>query len=367
MKIQQNQPQETQRTGSANQAQEPDPTQGSPKQSAFANILKKGKQGPAEEAAATFGEGGEGAGARTGWTGARPFAGPGKHSGPELGQGAEGGNAKTPGMPGSEKGMIIKDPQFGKAPELGPITPGGAEEAPLFKGHHKLAHGKEGKAGEAGKSFELGIRRSGEAVITHNVGAGGAPRQESRLSGMAGKAHEQEHEKVKAEHPLNLQASASSDAQPVRQLDHPAAQEVRGANTAAAVAQIHALAGEMVDKVQVSRGAAGDDRVDIQFNSKTLQGLQVSISQNDGKISVQFQTANEQVSQLLSQNVQALTQALANRGVDVADVRVAPPLASADSGRSSHGSDRDSGRGRGGSGGSGGGDGGHGQQQGGGR
>ena len=111
--------------------------------------------------------------------------------------------------------------------------------------------------------------------------------------------------------------------------DQPAVSQVHAAGSTADVERIQALTQEMVDKIQTSKGPGGGDQVDIQFNSRTLQGLQVSISHNDAGVSVRFNTASEQVSQLLSQNVQTLVQALAAKGVEVGDVRVVPTTTTA--------------------------------------
>jgi hypothetical protein len=137
----------------------------------------------------------------------------------------------------------------------------------------------------------------------------------------------------------------------------PAANQVRAAGSTASVERIKALAGEIVDKMETTHGPKGDAKVDIQFNSRTLQGLQVSISKQDTGVSIRFNTASEQISQLLTQNVQALVQTLAAKGVEVGDVRIVPNTPSG----STSGSRQDSRQGsRGGSG-----DGGRGGQRGG--
>jgi len=131
-------------------------------------------------------------------------------------------------------------------------------------------------------------------------------------------------------------------------VDRPAVSEVR-ATGSADLDRIQALSDEMVEKVQASKDATGNDQVDIQFNSRTLQGLQVNISRNDAGVSIRFNTDSDQISQLLSQNVQALSQALAAKGIDVGDIRVLPnaaaPSESFNSGSGSRQDSRQSGRG----------------------
>jgi type III secretion system needle length determinant len=366
MKIEQNQPPQAQKTGSADQTQEPGQVQGEPKASPFANILKKGKQGPGEEMGGMGGEGGAAGGEKMKtWGGPGAFPAVGKH--PD--KGAEAGHEKTdqlvPGLGEKEGGP--------KDPKLGSALPGGLNPS-ILKGRHKGEGGKEGQCMGHGQGLQAGPRRFGAAVITGNIGASGGakPFDPKSLDGKLPGSQPRTRDPRPAEHTAAAPVTTpQTEAQVIRPAGQAAAQEVHATGSTAALAQMHALAGELVDKVQVSKSAAGDDRVEIQFNSKTLQGLEVSISQHEGKVSVQFNTANEQVSQMLTQNVQALTQALSNRGVD-AEVRVAAPATNAsDSGKGNW--ERDSGRGgRGGSGsgsGSSGGSGGSGQgeQRGGGR
>jgi len=152
--------------------------------------------------------------------------------------------------------------------------------------------------------------------------------------------------------------------------DQPEVSQVHAAGSTADVERIQALTQEMVDKLETTKGPGGDDRVDIQFNSRTLEGLQVSISRNDAGVSIRFQTASEPVSQLLSQNMQTLVQALAVKGVEVGDVRVANSSAASEAGYSGTNSreSRQGGRGTGSGGGggsSGGSSGGQGGQRGG--
>jgi hypothetical protein len=48
-------------------------------------------------------------------------------------------------------------------------------------------------------------------------------------------------------------------------------------------------------------------------------------------VAIQFQSASDNISQLLKTNVEALTQGLADRGVNVAEIRVSGPADSSSS------------------------------------
>ena len=100
----------------------------------------------------------------------------------------------------------------------------------------------------------------------------------------------------------------------------------------------------LVQEIAVVAGT--NPKVEIQFNSKTLQGLNVQIAKQGEQISVKFLTSSDSVAQLLSSNSTQLSQALEAKGLNVAPIQVQLAPASArftDSGSSS----RDSRRGRG--------------------
>lgn len=65
--------------------------------------------------------------------------------------------------------------------------------------------------------------------------------------------------------------------------------------------------------------------VQIQFDSKTLAGLQVSIRSEQGKLLVKMQASNSEVANLLERNSTDLVERLAEKGYAGAEVRVARP------------------------------------------
>lgn len=67
----------------------------------------------------------------------------------------------------------------------------------------------------------------------------------------------------------------------------------------------------------------GNQQVNIELNSNVLKGLHIQIErQKDGAIAIQFQSSSDAVSQLLSKNMDALSQGLIDRGVNIGDIRV---------------------------------------------
>jgi flagellar hook-length control protein FliK len=86
---------------------------------------------------------------------------------------------------------------------------------------------------------------------------------------------------------------------------------------------------QLVREISVAVNAAGNQQVHIELNSNVLKGLNIRIEKQDGGMAIQFQSTSEQVAGLLIKNVEALSQGLADRGVSVADIRVAGPSDSA--------------------------------------
>ena len=98
---------------------------------------------------------------------------------------------------------------------------------------------------------------------------------------------------------------------------------------------------DLVREISVATNAAGNQQVHIELNSTALKGLHVVVERKDGAVAIQFQSASDEVSRLLSRNADALSQGLADRGVSVAEIHVTGPRESASAqgnkGRSSSG------------------------------
>jgi flagellar hook-length control protein FliK len=86
---------------------------------------------------------------------------------------------------------------------------------------------------------------------------------------------------------------------------------------------------QLVREISVVVNTAGNQQVNIELNSNVLKGLHVRIERRDGAVAIQFQSASDEVAGLLSKNLDALSQGLADRGVSVADIRVTGPRESA--------------------------------------
>ena len=79
----------------------------------------------------------------------------------------------------------------------------------------------------------------------------------------------------------------------------------------------------LVREISSVVNANGNQQVNIELNSNVLKGLHIRIErQKDGAIAVQFQSSSDDVARLLTKNMDALSQGLADRGVNVGDIRV---------------------------------------------
>jgi len=66
----------------------------------------------------------------------------------------------------------------------------------------------------------------------------------------------------------------------------------------------------------------GGREVHIEMNSNVLKGLHIRIEKQDGAVAIQFQSSSEDTARILSRNLDGLSQTLADRGVNVSDIRV---------------------------------------------
>ena len=82
---------------------------------------------------------------------------------------------------------------------------------------------------------------------------------------------------------------------------------------------------QLVREISVVVNTAGKQQVHIELNSNVMQGLHIRIERKEGVIGIQFQSSSDDVSKLLLKNVDALSQSLADRGLNVADIRVTGP------------------------------------------
>jgi len=79
---------------------------------------------------------------------------------------------------------------------------------------------------------------------------------------------------------------------------------------------------QLVKEISVAVNSAGNHQVNIEMNSNVLKGLHIRIERGDAGMTIQFQSTSDQVSALLQNNMPALSQGLADRGVRVSDIRV---------------------------------------------
>ncbi|MBV9508137.1 MAG: flagellar hook-length control protein FliK, partial [Acidobacteriia bacterium] len=120
---------------------------------------------------------------------------------------------------------------------------------------------------------------------------------------------------------------------PVAMPFDPAASVVPQTSTPGAAPAEAGLVRNLVQEIVATPAPDGAARVDVQFNSKTLEGLRVQVTRSEDTISVKFSTSSQSVSQLLSRNLGQLSQALESKGLHVAPIQVEmipPPVTHGD-------------------------------------
>jgi hypothetical protein len=82
------------------------------------------------------------------------------------------------------------------------------------------------------------------------------------------------------------------------------------------------LAQKIVEKVRIGTNAAGKVEFQIDLRSDVLKGLSVKVSGTHGRISAVFQGSDRDVMKLLEEQKEALTKALAARGLTLQDFKI---------------------------------------------
>jgi len=95
---------------------------------------------------------------------------------------------------------------------------------------------------------------------------------------------------------------------------------IASSTTPVASTQIQNLPREIVSEIRSVPNKDGSRTVDIQFDSRTLQGLQVHITERQGNLSIQFATQSENVAALLADHKNDLANALAADGFSVKNI-----------------------------------------------
>jgi len=91
---------------------------------------------------------------------------------------------------------------------------------------------------------------------------------------------------------------------------------------ASAPPQIEKLTTEIGHQIDVFEQEGGTQAVNITFDSRTLDGLQVQIRQHDGELAIRFVTHSDNVSKLLSRHSGELREALAGKGVRIGNIAI---------------------------------------------
>jgi len=100
--------------------------------------------------------------------------------------------------------------------------------------------------------------------------------------------------------------------------------------------QMEKLTTEISHQIDVFKQEGGAHAVNITFDSKSLEGLQVQIRQHDGEMAIRFVTQSDHVSKLLSRHAGELREALTGKGVRIGNIAITNPRHSPVMQRSGH-------------------------------
>lgn len=103
-----------------------------------------------------------------------------------------------------------------------------------------------------------------------------------------------------------------------------------------ASSQIEKLTAEIGHQIDIFKQGGRLESVNITFDSKTLEGLQVQIRQQDGAMAIHFVTQSDNVSNLLSGHTGELREALTSKGIRIRNIAVSSTHASPVRQRSGH-------------------------------
>jgi len=105
----------------------------------------------------------------------------------------------------------------------------------------------------------------------------------------------------------------------------------------------------LVNEIATGLNAAGSNEVRIQFDAKTLDGLQVNLTRANGKLAVELNCRSAEVSRLLAHHVEGLASALQTRGYahPTIEIRTTPGRAAAQQDRRENSQEQGGGQHRG--------------------
>jgi hypothetical protein len=88
-------------------------------------------------------------------------------------------------------------------------------------------------------------------------------------------------------------------------------------------AQIHKLAEELGQHIDLHLSSGSTHAVDITFHSRSLAGLQVQIRQGKGELSIHFLSQSTITAKLLSLHASSLKESLEDRGLRIQSIVIA--------------------------------------------
>lgn len=175
----------------------------------------------------------------------------------------------------------------------------------------KAAEGKKLPEEELGEKQTLEQQQGAQAETEQVVGEGEVTKSETQAATI--------EQGVKSEFKGKLDQLVIQGNQGVAAQATQATEAVEGVRVPRELAAV-------VDEIHLATNDLGDQTMTVNLNAKTMEGLSFQLKKDaaTGVIGVEFLSKSPEVTKLLEQNLANVTQALAQKGLNVGEVRIQP-------------------------------------------
>jgi len=247
----------------------------------------------------------------------------------KVNQGPPGG---TPGAAGPTSNTGAKESKSSAGETQGKKFENLLEEGAEHSAHPAAAQGsklllgsKGGATPEAmlkGKNLKLpeGTVQKEDVEVSETLTGKGQPKEGGPIAGKAFKSLLDQHQESKTED--GGKPNAGYEGLPLSAYLEPAAPAVKPVETVQhAGLQVHEIE-KMVDRVLVGVNASGEPEMRMDVHLDSLGPLNIQVTRGEEGLKIHFNAQTENAGIQLNQNLAALQQTLAAKGLQVADIQL---------------------------------------------
>lgn len=100
------------------------------------------------------------------------------------------------------------------------------------------------------------------------------------------------------------------------------AQQMKGADAAQQTQFTQQILNQLVQYVRIGLNRKGEEEIQIELHEKIFRGLKLRVTAREGKVAVQFRTADKEGRRVLTENTDTLKAALSEKGIAVDEIAV---------------------------------------------